>query len=126
MPHQEFDNALIKAVDFAFQSLGNSSQHAFYYHLEKAAHIKKTEIPERIREFKSFMRHVFNDGAIFIERLILKELVKSLGVSINEEEFNDFLEAVSRIKAMSSKNQVAFLTSFEGDPAASRRISKEV
>ena len=48
---QEFDEALLSAVDFAFGSLGKSCKQTLYFHLKATFHLERAEIPDRVEEF---------------------------------------------------------------------------
>jgi len=100
MVRQRFDDALLRAVDFAFNSLGTSSKRALYFHLKATFHLNKTEIPDRVEEFDKAIRLIFKDGAVFLERLILEKLCLSLGVDFDGNKPFDFVKTVSRIRSV--------------------------
>jgi len=97
---QKFDEALLKAVDFAFDTLGESCRKALYFHLRTTFHVRKREIPKKVGEFDKALRLIFKDGAVFLERLILERLVEGLGVEFNEKRSLDFVGTVLRIRDM--------------------------
>ena len=99
MTLKKFDETLLNAVDFAFNSLGRSCKQALYFHLKKTFHVGKGEIPEKVEEFDNALKLIFKDGAIFLERLILDELCEGLEVKFEENVLN-FDEAVSEIRSM--------------------------
>jgi len=98
MTNQKFDDALLNAVDFAFDSLGSSCKQALYFHLETTFHVERTEIPEKVEEFNNALRLIFKDGAVFLERLILEKLCEGLGVNFDEKDVCSFVEAVSKLR----------------------------
>ena len=105
MTLKKFDVALLKAVDFAFNSLGRSCKQALYFHLKNTFHVGRREIPEKVEEFDNALELIFKDGAIFLERLILDELCEGLGVKFEEKNVLNFDEAVSEIRSMVLKRE---------------------
>ncbi|MEM3627355.1 MAG: hypothetical protein QXZ25_04945 [Candidatus Bathyarchaeia archaeon] len=99
MVRSRFNDALLYAIDFAFHSLGESCQHALYFHLEKNFHIERVKIPEKIEEFDRALRLIFKDGAFFLERLILQKLCEELELKFEGNCF-DFVKAIFKIKSM--------------------------
>jgi hypothetical protein len=100
MKNQRFNEALIDAVDFAFRSLGQSCKQSLYFHLKATFHIEKTEISNRVEEFDRALRLIFKDGAVFLERLILKKLCEDLDVKFEEKSASDFVEAVLKVQSL--------------------------
>ena len=100
MVSQEFDEALLKAVDFAFQALGKSCQLALYFHLKTIFHLERADIPNKVEEFDDALTSIFRDGAVFLEKLILEKLCEELGVQFKEKYVFNFVEAVSKIRSM--------------------------
>jgi hypothetical protein len=100
MTLKKFDDALLKVVDFAFNSLGRSCKQALYFHLKKTFHVGRGEIPEKVEEFDNVIKLIFKDGAIFLERLILDKLCEGLEVKFEEKNVLNFDEAVLKIRSM--------------------------
>lgn len=100
MVSQESDEALLKAVDFAFQALGKSCQLALYFHLKTIFHVERADIPNKVEEFDDALNSIFRDGAVFLEKLILEKLCEELGVQFEEKNVFDFVEAVSKIRGV--------------------------
>jgi hypothetical protein len=111
MTFQEFDEALLEAVDFAFCSLGKSCRRALYFHLEKTFLLPRRQIPERLEEFDKALRAIFRSGATFLEKLILRELCEMLEVKVVEDDAPDFVESISSIRNISSSS-VALVLGF--------------
>jgi len=105
MACQKFDSALLKAVDYAFNSLGKSSRQALYFHLKNTFNIKKTEIPTKIMEFDKALKFIFKDGSIFLEKLILERLCKELRIKLDEDCSFDFAETIQIIRDMILENE---------------------
>lgn len=105
MENQRFNEALLKAIDIAFGSLGKSCEQALYFHLGTTFHIEKTEIPEKVVEFDNALRMIFKEGAVFLEKLILEKLLERLRVELDRESCSDFVETISKVKNMISKEE---------------------
>lgn len=114
MKSQKFDDALHKAVDFAFNSLGKSCRQSLYFHLKTTFHISRTEIPEKVEEFDNALKLIFKDGTIFLERLILDKLCESLEVKFEENVLN-FDEAVLKIRSMVLERESLLMVSDFGE-----------
>lgn len=104
MACQEFDEALLEAVDFAFRSLGPSIQQSLYFHLKMTFRLTRRSVPKRIEEFDEALRFIFKDGATFLERLILKKLCERLKVGFDEGCALDFAESISKMKRLFSSS----------------------
>jgi hypothetical protein len=117
MTLKKFDETLLNAVDFAFNSLGRSCKQALYFHLKKTFHVGRGEIPEKVEEFDNALKLIFKDGAIFLERLILDELCESLEVKFEENVLN-FDEAVSKIRSMVLERESLLMVSDFGEVSA--------
>jgi hypothetical protein len=105
MALKKFNDALLKAVDFAFNSLGESCRQALYFHLKTTFHLGRAEIPERVGEFDNAIRLIFKDGALFLENLILEKLCDSLRVDFEENDVLDFVEAVFKVRNTVSERE---------------------
>jgi hypothetical protein len=117
MTLKKFDDALLNAVDFAFNSLGRSCKQALYFHLKKTFHVGRREISEKVEEFDNALKLIFKDGAIFLERLILDKLCESLEVKFEENVLN-FDEAVSKIRSMVLERESLLMVSDFGEVSA--------
>jgi hypothetical protein len=73
-----FDRVLLKAIDEALLSLGESPKTAIYYHLESVFNIRKQEIPRRIGDFSKALEQLFGLGARHLEILFMKSLYAKL------------------------------------------------
>jgi len=111
MIYQEFNEALLEAIDSAFSSLGKSCRRALYFHLETTFRLPRRQIPERLDEFDEALETIFKRGAVFLEKLILRKLCETLGVGAVEDDALDFVESISVIRSVSSSS-VALVPSF--------------
>ena len=110
MIHNKFNEALLKAVDFAFNSLGKSCNKALHFHLKTTFQIKKGEIPNKTEKFHNALRLIFKDGAVFLERLIVTKLCEELGVEFEEKLAFDFVDSVSQIRNTVFDRETSFLS----------------
>jgi hypothetical protein len=69
-----FNIAIIEAVEESLSSFNNLDKEAFYLHLENAFKIKKQEIPDKIADFSDAIKQMFGVGAKLIEIRIIKAL----------------------------------------------------
>ena len=118
MKNQRFNEALIDAVDFAFHLLGQSCKQSLYFHLKATFHIEKTEISDRVEEFDRALRLIFKDGAVFLERLIVKKLCEDLGVKFEEKSASNFVEAVLKVQSLVLANESMLTVSSFSDIAS--------
>jgi hypothetical protein len=100
MKNQKFNEAFQKAVDFAFQSLGRSCKQSLYFHLKATFHLERTEISDKVEDFDRALRLIFKDGAVFLERLILKKACENLRIMFEEKSASNFVEAIFKIQGL--------------------------
>jgi len=96
----DFDQLLLRAVDEALASLGDSSRQAIYFHLERSFGIVKQEIPCKIRDFVEAIHTIFGLGANFLEILIMERLHEKVGGVFGWNESTSFtlIEYVTVVK----------------------------
>jgi hypothetical protein len=85
-----FERILLKAIDDALASLGDSARQAIYFHLEKKFKISKKDIPHRLKDFADGLEKIFGLGARFIEILIMKNLYEKIGQPLQWNEGKEF------------------------------------
>jgi hypothetical protein len=93
-----FDKILLRAIDEALNSLGESVRQAIYFHIEDKFGIIKNEIPEKLQQFQGGLKEIFGAGAQVIEILIMKNLHIKIGyprvtVKNKKLEFIEYLDA---------------------------------
>ncbi|MDH5483450.1 MAG: hypothetical protein OEY22_11340 [Candidatus Bathyarchaeota archaeon] len=100
MSKKAFDKLLLKAVDDALFSLGDSARQAIYFHLENKFEIAKKDIPANIEDFAEGIEGIFGLGATFLEILIMKNLHKKVGQPLKWDEGKElaFVEYVTAAK----------------------------
>jgi len=98
---RSFEKLLLEAVDEGLSSLGDSAEHAIYFHLENTFKVSRRDIPYKIEEFADAIEKIFGLGAKFLEILIMKRLYEKVGGVIEyPEEQKDlvFTEYVVAVK----------------------------
>lgn len=94
---QNFDEILLKAIDEAFFSLGESVRQSIYFHLEEQFQIKRKQIPKHLKKFQTAIEKIFGSGARFLEILIMKNLYLKVGGSV-QVDCVDFISYVNEVK----------------------------
>lgn len=94
MPSNNFSKILLAAVEESLSSLGESSKHAIFYHLENSFEIEKERIPENLTKFADALEKIFGPGASYLEKLITQQLHEKLGLDLEDESHKSFLESV--------------------------------
>ena len=80
---REFNQLVLEAVDEGLSILGGSPvKKAFYYHLEKRANIKRSEIPDKLEAFHDALADLFFDGSVILEKRISRHLYERLGLEL--------------------------------------------
>lgn len=122
MESKRFNDALLKAVDFAFYSLGKSCRQALYFHLRIRFQVRRKEIPEKVEEFDNALRLIFKDGAFFLERLIVEKLCENLGLEFDSIQYSDFVETIARVRAMVLEGEfLSTVSCFDEEFAVAKR-----
>lgn len=98
MVENNFDKALLSAIEEGLCPLGDSSREAIFFHLEKSFDIRKEDIPTRLKEFKEALEGIFGPGAQTIGRLITKHLQSELGLNSEPVESLDIVKYVDSAK----------------------------
>jgi hypothetical protein len=98
LPQNNFSKILLSAVDESLSSLGDSSKQAIFFHLETSFKIKKENIPSNLTEFSKALEGIFGPGALYLEKLIAKNLYEKLHLSCEDLERLDLPECVDSVK----------------------------
>jgi len=78
----DFNLALLEAVDEGFLALGESVRQAIYWHLENRFSIKRSEIPNKLKEFMEALRNMFGAGAEILLKVIIKRFYMKLNLTL--------------------------------------------
>lgn len=111
MSNKKFNEAFLRAVDFAFDSLGKSCKQALYFHLENSFHVGRENVSEKVEDFGEALELIFKDGVIYLKKLVLKKLCEDLGVKFEESYVSDFAMAISKIKGVVSEGESLLMIS---------------
>jgi len=103
--NKRFNEAFLKAVDSAFDSLGKSCKQALYFHLKNSFNVGQYDVSEKVEDFDEALSLIFKDGVMYLKRLVLKKLCEDLGVKFEESYVNDFAGAVSKLKSTVSEDE---------------------
>lgn len=94
---REFDKLLVRAIDEALNSLGESVKQFIYFYIENKFKLSRDEISENLFEFQGGLERIFGAGAQYIEILIMKNLHAKIGRNLKIEnkqfEFIDYIGA---------------------------------
>lgn len=104
MTDNAFGKLLLKAVDSALLSLGDSARQSVYFHLEKKFRITREDVPNRIDDFSRGLERIFGEGAKFLEILVMKKLYEEMGFKgeilkveqRKEFRFSDYVKAAEQ------------------------------
>ena len=101
--YEDFNVAIIEAVDISFSSFNNLDKKAIYLHLDRVFKIKKQEIPNQIEAFADSITQMFGVGAKLIEIKIIEALHKRIPAFVFFTEKYDvtFEEYVASLRAFS-------------------------
>jgi hypothetical protein len=105
----DFERLLLEAIDEGLSSLGESSQQAIYYHLERSFNVKREDIPTRLIAFTQAIGNIFGVGANFVEILILKKLYEKIGGILiwKDSESFGFMEYLAKARrTFNEKNTI--------------------
>lgn len=116
---KRFNESFLKAVDFAFDSLGKSCKQALYFHLKNSFNVGRDDVSEKVEDFDEALSLIFKDGVVYLKRLVLEKLCEDLGVKFEESYVNDFVGAVSKLKGMVSEDEslVTVVSGFDDERA---------
>lgn len=95
---QNFDDALLKAVDEGLMTLGETAKKIVYFHIQNKYFLKIEDIPKNPELFVLALKSLLGMGASFIETLILKKLCAKFGLEVESLKSNQFLEAINEIR----------------------------
>lgn len=98
---EEFEKLFMEAVDEGLKSLGESSRHMIFFHLENSYSLKRHDIPKKPEAFAEGLEKIFGVGALVLEKIIVKILYSKLGLNYEEQKdysFTDYLRNFRTLK----------------------------
>ncbi len=72
------DKAILDAIDYAFQMLGNAGSEAIYRCIRETYGLSKSDIPRRFDQFVEAVEAIFGKASCLLEIEILEALHKQL------------------------------------------------
>lgn len=73
-----FNRALLEAIDEGFSLLGHLPREAIFHNLEASFQMKKEDIPLNLARFKVFLETTFGSGTRYMEGIIINRLCEKL------------------------------------------------
>jgi len=104
----EFEKLFMEAVDEGLTSLGESCRHMVFFYLENTYSIKRQDIPKKPKAFAEGLEKIFGEGALVIEKIIVKTLYSKLGLQYKDKEafvFMDYLRDFITVKGDQDKSE---------------------
>ncbi|MCW4046338.1 MAG: DUF3227 domain-containing protein [Candidatus Bathyarchaeota archaeon] len=99
-PATAFDELLLRTIDEALNSLGESVKQAIYFHIENTFGLNRMQIPENLQLFQEALEKIFGAGARLIEVQIIKKLHDATGNSLamkkSEFEFIKYIDVAKQ------------------------------
>jgi len=95
----EFREAMLRAVDSAFELVGPNVWKAIMRSVERRYGVTREEIPDKLEAFDLGLIETLGQGATLVERLILKRLSAELNVEALPSTGDDFVTAVRNVEA---------------------------
>jgi hypothetical protein len=96
----DFDRALLEAIDEGLLIIGDGVGHVIYHHVERNFNVRREEIPEKLDAFQKGLEALLGVGARVPEKLIAKKLYDKLGLSFEEHDGWTLVDHVNRAKSM--------------------------
>lgn len=98
---ETFRESLSEAIDEGLMSLGPAAGATIYFQLEKQFSLERSEIPQRVGDFELAIQRMLSSGGTLIEKMILEQLCKKLGVAFESLKCEEFQAAVAEIESIS-------------------------
>ncbi|MEM1540807.1 MAG: hypothetical protein QXJ07_05445 [Candidatus Bathyarchaeia archaeon] len=95
---EAFKKALMEAVNEGLLMLGESGREVIYFRLIHSYALKREDIPSNPEIFVKCLRGIFGSGAEVIERAIIKNLYKRLGLEFRAKKDFSFLEYLNEAR----------------------------
>lgn len=102
----DFEETLLRAVDYGLLALGETPKKAIYYHLKRRFQLEREDIPEEPEEFARALNSIFGPGAEIVEEFIVKDLYGRLELNFEENRGFEFADYVKQAhESVSGKKQ---------------------
>ena len=91
----EYTSDILECIDRAFSRFGQSVSSVVYWKFQSDTKLDKDKIALRPDLFSNTIREIFRDGALVLERAIIKEL--KLKFNLPDRNYKDLEDAVNSI-----------------------------
>jgi len=96
---ERLDDLLLEVVDETMnQIFREAGTEAIYDYLENNSHLKRGEIAEKLDVFSAGLERLLGSAAPVIEKMILNNLYRKLGLKFMEKEGYVFLDCVKELR----------------------------
>jgi len=105
---EEFEKLFMEAVDESLKSLGESCRQMVFFHLENTYSVKRKDIPKKPKAFAEGLEKIFGEGALVLEKIVVKTLYSKLGLEYEDKKafvFMDYLRDFITIKEEQNKSE---------------------
>lgn len=99
------DETILKCLDRALDTLGQSVKHVTYFYLAKEEDIVPRDIIVNTQKFLDALHNFFGDGADVIQHWIVRELRKEADLSVKESA--NLPNAIKSTRAILLKRHVS-------------------
>jgi hypothetical protein len=98
LSQDNFNRALLEAIDEGFSLLGPLPKEALFHNLEARFQMKKEDIPMSLAKFTDFLETVFGSGTRYVEGIIMNRLCEKLDIDSRNLESDDLDVCVDEFK----------------------------
>lgn len=96
---ERLDEILFDVVDETLKRVfKEAGAEAIYNYIENKCHLKREEIAEKTEVFSAGLERMLGSGALVIEKLMLKNLYRKLGLKFTEKEGYGFSDYVKELR----------------------------
>ena len=90
---KSIDNDIVRCIDTVLSSLGTNVRNVLKFYLSKRG-IEFEDIPDRPEEFSSFLREIYGEAAIIIEKMIVVRLAREFEIEPESEGLADVIHEI--------------------------------
>jgi len=95
----DFQKALVEAIDESLLvMLGENGKEVVYFRLKHSYALGKEDIPFHPEIFVECLRKIFGSGAVAVEKAVIRNLYRRLGLKFTEKKNFDFFECLNEAK----------------------------
>lgn len=101
---EKLDELLLDVIDETLKCVfKEAGADVIYNYIENKCHLKREEIAEKTEVFSAGLERMLGSGAPVIEKLVLKNLYRKLGLKFKEKkdyEFSDYVKELRKSAAV--------------------------